>query len=147
MLETLKKPTDKEKAAARTSAATLKEITNASRAKAIVQFEVEGKIVSLPKRILKLVEKALGAVASGKSVVLSSLSNELTTQEAADLLRVSRPHLIKLLDTGKIPHKMAGSHRRILLDDVRKYDKQLRETRRKGLDFLAKEAQEMGLGY
>lgn len=147
MLETLKKPTDKEKAAAKISVVTLKSITAASRPNTLVKFVVEGKTLSLPRRMLKLFEKALGAIAAGKSVEISSLSSELTTQEAADLLRVSRPHLIKLLDARKIPHKMTGTHRRVLLEDVRKYDKQLRETRRKNLDLLAQEAQEMNLGY
>lgn len=62
-------------------------------------------------------------------------------------MKVSRPHLVKLLETGKIPYKMVGSHRSVLPEVIQKYDSALRKTRRKALDLLAQEAQEMGLGY
>lgn len=147
MLETLKRPTEEEKEAARLSASTLKEITSSLKPHTSLEFKIEGKSLSIPRRIVKLIEKVLGAMASGKAIEVSYISPELTTQEAADILHVSRPHLIKLLETGKIPHKMAGTHRRVLLHDVRNYDKKLKETRRKNLELLAQEAQEMKLGY
>lgn len=147
MLETLKKPSEKEKEVARVSANTLKQITASTKPRRPLEFKVEGKSFSLPRRVVMLIEKVLGAMASGKAIEISYVSPELTTQEAADILHVSRPHLIKLLEAGKIPHKMAGTHRRVLLDDVRTYDNKLRETRRKNLDLLSREAQDMKLGY
>lgn len=86
-------------------------------------------------------------MAVGNTVEITSVSAELTTQEAADLLNVSRPHLVKLLETGKIPFKKVGAHKRVMLEDIRKYDQHLREITRKNLELIAKEAQQMGLGY
>jgi excisionase family DNA binding protein len=72
---------------------------------------------------------------------------EITTQQAAEILNVSRPHVIKLLEKGEIPYKKVGSHRRILLQDILEYESKFRSDRRKKLDYLAKEAQKLNLGY
>jgi len=121
---------------------------------AIAKSETPTVIISLEKQNVELTRDAanllvdiLSKMANGDSVALTSIEEEMTTQEAADLLQVSRPHLVKLLDTGKIPSKKVGSHRRVKRTDVLKYESDLKEIRRKGLEFLAKEAQEMGLGY
>jgi excisionase family DNA binding protein len=63
------------------------------------------------------------------------------------MLGVSRPHLVKLLEQGKIPYRKIGSHRRILFEDLEKYDKDLRKTRSERLSFLNKQAQDLNLGY
>ena len=63
------------------------------------------------------------------------------------MLGVSRPHLVKLLEEGKIPYRKIGSHRRILFEDLGKYDNDLKKTRSERLAFLTKQAQEMNLGY
>lgn len=132
---------------AKKSVATLEQITVNIKTDDSILFQIEGSSISLPKKAVILLQKILEAMAVGKSVEISSFSPELSTQEAADLLKVSRPHVVKLLETGKIPHKKVGKHRRVLLEDIKKYDFDLRETRRKNLDELTKEAQEMGLGY
>lgn len=147
MTTTAKRPTIKEQQTAKTSAATLKEITEASGSATTLVFQVEGKSISVPGRAVKLLEKVLEEMGEGNAVRIASVAHELTTQEAADHLNVSRPHLVKLLETGKIPFKKVGSHRKVLLEDVQKYESDLKEIRRKGLEFLVKEAQEMGLGY
>ena len=72
---------------------------------------------------------------------------EVSTQQVADMLNVSRPHIVKLPEQGVIPFKKVGSHRRILLEDLLKYDQQLKEQREKNLQFLANQAQELNLGY
>jgi excisionase family DNA binding protein len=147
MSVTPKKPTAAEQTTAKRSVATLKQITAASNPEAILNFEVEGSVISVPSSAVKLLEKVLDEMALGNAVEITSVEQELTTQEAADLLNVSRPHIIKLIESGKIPFRKVGSHRRVKQTDVIKYESELKELRRKGLEFLAKEAQEMGLGY
>lgn len=86
-------------------------------------------------------------MAEGKSVTLFPSDAEISTQEAADLLNVSRPYVVSLLKKGDIPFTKVGTHRRILLSDIIAYDKQLQKNRNSKLNFLAKQAQELNLGY
>jgi excisionase family DNA binding protein len=71
----------------------------------------------------------------------------MTTQQAADYLRISRPFLIDLLDKGKIPHRRVGSHRRILFEDVSDYKRGIDEKRLETLAELAAQAQDLKMGY
>lgn len=147
MLDTLKKPTEKEKKDAMVSVIQLRKITSSSKLPANIKLEIEGETMSIPKRIMKVMTKVLGAMAEGKEIEITYSSPELSTQDAADFLNVSRPHLVKLLETKQIPFRKVGSHRRVLLEDLQAYRQNLKEIRRKSLDQLAKEAQELGLGY
>jgi excisionase family DNA binding protein len=81
----------------------------------------------------------------GRAIVLIPENQQLTTQRAADLLGVSRPHLIKLLEAGELPYHKAGSHRRIYLKDMAAYQKRRDGERKAALDRIAKEAFESGL--
>lgn len=147
MLSIHKKPTVKEQKTAQKSVSSLKNIAAVSISERNVTFHVKGESFEVPRKAVLIFEKVLEEMALGNTVEITSVEKELTTQEAADLLNVSRPHFIKLIESGKIPFRRVGAHRRVKQADVLKYEADLKETRRKGLEFLVKEAQEMGLGY
>ena len=86
-------------------------------------------------------------MAEGTTISLIPSDSELSTQQAADMLNVSRPHIIKLLETGVIPFKKVGTHRRISLDALLAYDTEQKQVRKASLEFLAQQAQDLNLGY
>ena len=103
--------------------------------------------IELPAGAVALLVDILDTMASGRGVTLIPENVELTTVQAADILRVSRPFLIKLLEEGRIPYRKVGQHRRIRMDDVIAYKTAIDREREAILDELAAEAQEMNMGY
>lgn len=103
--------------------------------------------ISLPTVALEMLMEMLTQMAQGNAVTIIPYHAELSTQQAADLLNVSRPYLIKLIDQGYLPCKMVGRHRRIRFEDLRKYKDDIDAARRKSLDKLTKSSQSLGIGY
>lgn len=103
------------------------------------------RLQDLPAGVAGLLLRILGEVAQGHAVQVVPVHAELSTQEAADLLVVSRPHLVKLLEEGALPHHKVGTHRRVKLDDVLTYRHQRDQHSRQALQALADLDQELGL--
>ena len=103
--------------------------------------------LELPAGAVALLMDILEAMAAGQSVSLISERAELTTVQAADALNVSRPFLIKLLEQNVLPYRKVGKHRRVRLEDVMAYKAKIDREREAVLDQLAREAQDLGMGY
>lgn len=101
----------------------------------------------LPAAAVRLLTDILAHLAEGRSVVVMHDDAELTTQQAADMLNVSRPHLIKLLQDGQLKHHKVGTHRRVTLRNLQAYRKRRTAEAGAALDELAQQAQELDMGY
>ncbi len=105
----------------------------------------DGERIELPNAVYRLLKDIARNMQLGRAIVLIPENQQLTTQRAADLLGVSRPHLIKLVEAGELPYHKVGSHRRIYLKDLVAYQKRRDAERREALNRIAKEAFESGL--
>lgn len=107
----------------------------------------QGQPVEVPESAFRMFLEILNQMARGNAVTVVPTHHELTTQQAADLLHVSRPYLVKLLESGAIPHHKVGPRRRLKFQDLRSYMEKIRGESSDALDALAAQAQELGMGY
>ena len=105
----------------------------------------EAETVEVPSAAVRLLLEILEQMAHGNAVTLMPVHAELTTQKAADLLNVSRTHLVQLLDEGKIKHRKVGTHRRVRAEDLLAYRREMERQRRDALDELTARDQDLGL--
>lgn len=101
--------------------------------------------VEMSETLASLIGTSLKWAAEGRDLSVVPLDNEIGTQEAADLLGVSRPHLVKLLEEGALPHRKVGVQRRLLAGDVIAYKERERQARKKILAELAAEDERLHL--
>jgi excisionase family DNA binding protein len=106
---------------------------------------LSGLKVPLSEAAFDLLLNILTEMSRGNAVLVVPINAELTTQEAADLLNVSRPYLVRLLDQNKIPYHLVGRHRRILFKDLMQYRQQSKRSRFKAMQKLTEMDEEQGI--
>lgn len=141
-------PTAAEVEQAKLSSRTLSKYADADR----VQLSLRGSNgetdeLVLPGHVLQILLDVLAEVSQGNAISLIPYHQEISTQDAANLLNVSRPFLVRLLESGDIPFRKVGAHRRVKLQDVLSYKEQIDRQRHATLDELAQLSQDEGMGY
>lgn len=146
ILEEVKRPTKQEQKAAMESYDTLTALIDQLQTEnPEIEIEETKEKIRIPLMALKLLAKILKETGRGKPVSIVPVATEITTQAAADLLGSSRPHLIKLLEEGKIPFTKVGKHRRIRYEDVINYKKKMKAAQKRLLIEIMKSDEESGL--
>lgn len=141
------RPSEQDMRLARRSSSELSRLTERGDFKVTVSAGADEAEVAIPEIAFRLLETILDEMAQGHAVALSPVDQEVSTQKAADLLNVSRPHLIKLLEFGKLPFRKVGTHRRVLLADVLSYKARMDAEAERAYAELVEQAQELGMGY
>jgi excisionase family DNA binding protein len=104
-----------------------------------------GDEIELPEPLFRVLRQAVRHLLRGDSVAIAPVNQRLTTQQAADFLNVSRPYLVRLLESGEIPFTKTGTHRRVQLCDLAEYKRRRDTARRQHLRQLTQLNQELGL--
>lgn len=112
-----------------------------------ISIQESDESFNVPRKALEFLSRILSYMAEGKAIFLIPSDSEVSTQQAADILGVSRPHVVKMLEQGLIPFKKTGTHRRILLEHLMKYAEEQKEIRSESFKLLAEQAQKLKLGY
>lgn len=127
----------------------LKGLKKGSKA-VLLRPDVEGTIeppLEVPTRAFDLLIELFAQLAEGNDVAVLPSSEEISTQQAADLLNVSRPYLIKVLENKEIPHRKVGNRRRLKVSDVKAYKEEQEKSSEHAMKDLMDQAQELDMGY
>ena len=135
-------PTDRDAALADKAGRTLDALVGGPQP---VSARFGTETIDIPTPAVRLLREVLDQMANGRGVALTPLHTELTTRQAAELLQVSRTHLVQLLDEGRILFRKVGSHRRVRVEDILAYRRETESRRREALDELTTRDQELGL--
>lgn len=141
-------PNQSEVEQAKQSSRTLSKYTDADRVQLSLRGDNgEADDLILPGHVLQILLDVLSEMSRGNAVSVVPYHQELSTQEAANLLNVSRPFLVSLLEDGDIPFRKVGAHRRVMLQDVLNYQEANRQHRKNALDELGRLSQDEDMGY
>jgi excisionase family DNA binding protein len=142
----IKRPSKQERKFAQESySSLLSTIVRVKTDPAEIEIEETGEKIKIPLRALSLLGEILKTMSEGKPISIVPQATEVTTQSAAEMLGCSRPHLVKLLEEGKIEYTKVGKHRRIKFEDVVEYKKQMKAEQKKHLIDLMNSDEKSGL--
>ena len=127
------------------SLAAVERLLNETDASGTALLGLDGQRLPIPESLYEVLRRGVALLKTGEAVEVLSSGSELTTQEAADLLNVSRPFLIKLLDRGEIAYRLSGTHRRIGLRELLRYRSARSAMRLRALNEMAREADDLGI--
>lgn len=144
-LEDLHEPSAEEIEAARHAARALGRVSTGDREITVVADEAKAEPIKVPANVFRTFVRMLAEIGNGNTVAIVPIQAELTTQQAADLLNISRPHLIKLLERKDIPFRMVGTHRKLRAQDVLNYQSRIDLEREEALAAMAAADQALGL--
>lgn len=142
----IKKPTKAEQKAAQESydalAASIEQLHTENPE---IEIEETEEKIRIPIYALRLLAKILMELSRGNPISIVPIASEITTQAAAELIGCSRPHIVRLLEEGKIPYTKVGKHRRIKYEDLAKFKKQMKSRQRNKIQELMQLDEESGL--
>lgn len=132
---------------ARVSAAELSRLLSENPNTDRASVKMDGHDLILPRQAISLLRDLLADMAQGNAVTIVPMHAEMTTQQAAGILNVSRPHIVKLLESGKLTFTKVGTHRRIRFEDLMAYKQKQKQVSADAMDELVSQAQNNNMGY
>ena len=150
MTETLQSPTRRDQKIAQENLDAVEKVVQKHHsARKPIEIEITGEKthIKIPPSAFRILNTILEFMAKGKAISIIPSETEVSTQQAAEILNVSRPYVVKLLEKGEIPFNKVGTHRRIKLKELEQYREKMVRERRKHLAELTKQAQELDMGY